>query len=313
LSGNLFITLPGEIGLLENLTLFDLSGNQLQTLPDEFPDMFRMLDLDLGNNKLEMLPSTFGRMSRLVNLNLSDNKLIDLPVSIGNCKVLNSIYIDRNPIQDKEMITKYNINIDHFKNYLEKRYFLQEQQDKYDRKHNTNKEKKPRANRSKKEEIVEEEDEDWEEVKEEDEDAGLSDAEKHAKIRGHSQKLATEVKNELVTLKRFLNSATTSDIIILIAKAIRELIPFMNAARQQMAAIPKPNPPVVKPSDDDVTRLRKTVAVAMREFETVHQNVLFVVCGNPTIEQLVSLSNVITGSLQILQDCVQECKDLGAK
>jgi len=114
-------------------------------------------------------------------------------------------------------------------------------------------------------------------------------------------------------LKRFLNNATTSDIIILIAKAIRELIPFMNAARQQMAAIPKPNPPVIKPGDDHVTKLRKTTAVAMREFETVHQNVLFVVCGNPTIEQLVSLSNVITGSLQILQDCVQECKDLGAK
>jgi hypothetical protein len=60
-------------------------------------------------------------------------------------------------------------------------------------------------------------------------------------------------------------------------------IQFMNAARQQMAAIPKPNPPVIKPSDDHVTKLRKTVAVAMREFETVHQNVLFVVCGNPTI------------------------------
>jgi len=150
-------------------------------------------------------------------------------------------------------------------------------------------------------------------VEDQDVDAGLSDVEKHAKIRGHSQKLATEVKNELTTLKRFLNNATTSDIIILIAKAIRELIPFMNAARQQMAAIPKPNPPVLKASDDHVTKLRKTVAVAMREFETVHQNVLFVVCGNPTIEQLVSLSNVITGSLQILQDCVQECKDLGAK
>jgi len=177
------------------------------------------------------------------------------------------------------------------------------------------KKKKARAGRTKKPtEVVEEDDDEWVEVvQEEDDDAGLSDVEKHAKIRGHSQKLATEVKNELTTLKRFLNNATTSDIIILIAKAIRELIPFMNAARQQMAAIPKPNPPVLKASDDHVTKLRKTVAVAMREFESVHQNVLFVVCGNPTIEQLVSLSNVITGSLQILQDCVQECKDLGAK
>jgi len=87
----------------------------------------------------------------------------------------------------------------------------------------------------------------------------------------------------------------------------------MNAARQQMAAIPKPNPPVLKATDDDITKLRKTVAVAMREFETVHQNVSFVVCGNPTIDQLVSLSSVITGSLQILQECAQTCKDQGAK
>jgi hypothetical protein len=68
----------------------------------------------------------------------------------------------------------------------------------------------------------------------------------------------------------------------------------MNAARQQMAAIPKPNPPVIKPSDDHVTKLRKTVAVAMREFETVHQNVLFVVCGNPTIGMLRRLTRLFS-------------------
>jgi Leucine-rich repeat (LRR) protein len=115
-----------------------------------------MLDLDLGMNKLEYLPEAIGNMSRLVNLNLSDNKLTDLPLSIGNCKVLNAIFIERyvgrldsrevvqfcwlvffffsldsfqfrlissNPIQDQEMLAKYNLNIDHFKNYLEKRYF----------------------------------------------------------------------------------------------------------------------------------------------------------------------------------------------
>jgi len=47
----------------------------------------------------------------------------------------------------------------------------------------------------------------------------------------------------------------------------------------------------------------------MREFETVHQHVTFVVCGNPTIDQLIALSSVITGSLQILQDCVIEVEE----
>jgi len=90
--------------------------------------------------------------------------------------------------------------------------------------------------------------------------------------------------------------------IIPIAKTLHALIPHMNAARQQMAPIPKPNPPLFRGDEDQITKLKKVTAVAIREFETVHQAVFNIVCGNPTLEQLVSLSGVITGSLAILQN-----------
>lgn len=42
----------------------------------------------------------------------------------------------------------------------------------------------------------------------------------------------------------------------------------MNVARQQMAPIPKPNPPLFRGDEDPVTKLKKTTAVAVKEFET---------------------------------------------
>ena len=80
----------------------------------------------------------------------------------------------------------------------------------------------------------------------------------------------------------------------------------MNIARQQMAPIPKPNPPLFRGDEDQVTKLKKVTAVAIREFETVHQQVFNIVCGNPTLEQLVALSGVITGSLAILQNATKD-------
>jgi hypothetical protein len=53
----------------------------------------------------------------------------------------------------------------------------------------------------------------------------LSDEERYLKIRSHSQKLAGECRNEVITLKRALQKAQTLEEIVPIAKAMRELIP----------------------------------------------------------------------------------------
>jgi len=140
-----------------------------------------------------------------------------------------------------------------------------------------------------------------EEADEDEEDARLSPEERHAKIRSHAQKLAAECRNEVITLKRALMKAAQLEEIVPIAKAIRNLIPHMNVARQQMAPIPKPQPPLFTGNEDKVTQLKKTTAVAIREFETVLNGIFNVVSGNATLEQLVPLSGVITGSLSILQ------------
>jgi Leucine-rich repeat (LRR) protein len=54
-----------------------------------------------------------GRMTRLCVLNIADNKLTDLPLSLGYCNGLSKfgagINMERNPIQDTEMIRKYRI------------------------------------------------------------------------------------------------------------------------------------------------------------------------------------------------------------
>jgi hypothetical protein len=80
----------------------------------------------------------------------------------------------------------------------------------------------------------------------------------------------------------------------------------MNVARQQMAPIPKPNPPIFRGDEDPVTKLKKTTAVAVREFETVWQGIFNIVCGNPSLEQLIALSGVITGCLTVLQEVARE-------
>jgi len=147
----------------------------------------------------------------------------------------------------------------------------------------------------------------WEEVPDEEEQ--LSDEEKYLRIRSHSQKLAGECRNEVITLKRALQRATTGEEIFPIAKAMRELMPHMNVARQQMAPIPKPKSPLFQGNEDKVEKLKKTTAVAIREFETVLNGIFNMVSGNATLEQLVPLSGVITGSLQILQMVTKDIVD----
>eukprot|EP01126_Amoeba_proteus_P045265 TRINITY_DN5057_c0_g4_i3.p1 TRINITY_DN5057_c0_g4~~TRINITY_DN5057_c0_g4_i3.p1 ORF type:complete len:506 (+),score=131.84 TRINITY_DN5057_c0_g4_i3:550-2067(+) len=307
LSGNQLQNLPPSFGKLEFLELLDLGSNKLIALPNEFPGMQRLLELNLANNELKKLPSDWGNMARMVNLNLSDNKLTDLPLSMGACVHLDNIILDRNPIKDQELLRKYSIGPDHLMDYLAKRLFAFNQDKKRRKREQVRRQEAARRlkNAGKEVKAVDNNGNTFFSLElEEEED--LTDEQKHMKIRGHSQKLCVEVKNELVTVKRALNNASTLEQIIPIAKAIRALIPHMNIARQQMAPIPKPNAPLFKGNEDAVTKLKKTTAVALREFESVWQGIFNVVCGNPTLEQLIALSGVITGSLTLLQALVKE-------
>jgi len=80
----------------------------------------------------------------------------------------------------------------------------------------------------------------------------------------------------------------------------------MNTARQHMAPIPKPQPPIFAGNESKETQLKKTTAVAIKEFETVLGGIFNIVSGNATLEQLIPLSGVITGSLQVLQEVTKD-------
>jgi len=313
LSGNPLGTVPASFGNLEFLEILDLSSCELAQLPDEFSGMIRLLELNLGNNRLTHLPENFGNMSRIVSLNLSDNQLVELPFTLGACVHMDSILIDRNPIEDETVWAKYKIGTDHLMDYLGKKMFAFTQEEKKKERAAARKEaRQPKVAKPKQTggEMVPTAaamiDEGWEEVPEEEE---LSDEEKYLRIRSHSQKLAGECRNEVITMKRALQRATTLEEIFPIAKAMRELIPHMNVARQQMAPIAKPKPPLFQGDEDKVTKLKKTTAVAIREFEQVLNGIFNMVSGNATLDQLVPLSGVITGSLQILQMVTKDISD----
>jgi len=307
LSGNPLGTVPVTFGNLEFLEMLDLSGCSLTYIPDQFCGMIRLLELNLGNNMLKQLPEDFGHLTRLVSLNLSDNQLQELPLSLGNCNHIDSILIDRNPIEDEMVWTKYKIGSDHLMDYLSKKTFALNLEEKKRERQQAKKDPKPKG-KVKPTEITTAFalDDDWEEVEDEEQ---ISDEEKYLRIRSHSQKLAGECRNEVVTLKRALNRAATLEEIVPIAKAMRELIPHMNIARQQMSQIAKPKPPLFQGDEDKVTKLKKTTAVAIREFETVLNAIFNMVSGNATLQQLVPLSGVITGSLAVLQLVTKDIVD----
>eukprot|EP01105_Mastigella_eilhardi_P013524 TRINITY_DN3083_c0_g1_i6.p1 TRINITY_DN3083_c0_g1~~TRINITY_DN3083_c0_g1_i6.p1 ORF type:complete len:497 (-),score=125.74 TRINITY_DN3083_c0_g1_i6:667-2130(-) len=125
LSGNPLTTVPASVGALRSLETLDLSCCNLVALPEEFTLMGKMLELNLGSNMLTILPEGMGRMLRLAQLNVMDNQLRDLPLSLGYCSGLgevgSGIGLSRNPIDDTEMLRRYQIGPDYLLDYLQKR------------------------------------------------------------------------------------------------------------------------------------------------------------------------------------------------
>jgi len=252
-------------------------------------------------------------MSRLVSLNLSDNKITDLPLSMGNCTHLDTVLLERNPIKDKELLRKYEIGTDHLIDYLSKKYFAQNQINKKKQKETAKKAGAQKLREDMKKAAArargaQDDDEGFEEVDDEEpQEVQMTPEEQRVKMRASSQKLSNDCRNEVITLKRALMKANTMDDIIPIARAVRALIPHMNTAREHMAPVPKPQPPIFSGNETKETQLKKTTAVAIKEFEGVLGGIFNIVSGNASLDQLIPLSGVISGSLEVLQ---QVTKDL---
>ena len=94
-------------------------------MPVEIALCTKLLELNLGNNQLQELPWSIGRLTRLCLLNLCDNRIQELPISLGYCislsKIGSGILIDRNNINDQEILHKAKIGTDHLQLLLENR------------------------------------------------------------------------------------------------------------------------------------------------------------------------------------------------
>ncbi len=101
------------------------------------------IELNLHANQLSKLPLTLGLMTKLSTINVADNNLTELPLSIGllplqvwslslsrsTCSLVTEVFVilqqdincENNPFSDADMIKKYEIGVDHFLSYLERR------------------------------------------------------------------------------------------------------------------------------------------------------------------------------------------------
>jgi Leucine-rich repeat (LRR) protein len=91
--------LPREIGHLNNLIKLDLDGNLFTTLPKEIGELTSLKELSISNNPvLSSLPTEIGDLSALEVLNLHDDKLASIPSSFSRLQALKEINLDHNQL-----------------------------------------------------------------------------------------------------------------------------------------------------------------------------------------------------------------------
>lgn len=307
LNGNPLQTLPPEIGKLNFLETLDLNACQLLQLPDEFTGLIRLLELDLGNNSLSSLPEQFGNLSRLVSLNLSDNRLTTLPVSMGACQGLDSCQLERNPIDDPELMKKYKIGTDHLRDYLGKKWFAIVQ------------EKKKEARVAEKKAVAAAKQERNQRLSSNSPKISVAGQpvqsqaqtqspaqvhnlqERENRYRLSSQKLMSDLRKELQLIKRFLDGTSNLQDTITVAKAMRELIPHIEAARKLLPPLPPLKPPNLVGDEDNLTKVKKSTGPRILELESIVDSMIVTITAGATLELLVEMSGFITPCLAALQ------------
>lgn len=99
--------LPNEIGKLKNLERLVLSNNLLTGLPESFSDLQNLKHLHLANNYFKSIPVCVYSMLNLVFLDVSDNKISKISQDIGALVCLESLLLLYNLLETlPDAITK---------------------------------------------------------------------------------------------------------------------------------------------------------------------------------------------------------------
>jgi hypothetical protein len=291
--------------------------------------MSNLVDLDLANNQITNLPEDFGMMSKLVKLNLSDNKLTHLPMSLGNCIHLTTCHLERNPFEDKELLTVCRTGISHLREYITKpkkkdhTFRTQEYSDSSNPPSPTSQvtrysSSKMGLNNSAIPVITvnqspETEDEVTRPASRNKRTSStppnpseLRDREK--KFRSDTYHFTIQCQEEIPKIYTVLNTSTTIEEILPIARAVRELVPTVKVARKLLPPVEPLGQLIFTDDEDQVMRIRKSVTTRLKEFESILDAIINYLSNNPSFDALIELSGVIASSYAILSDCKRSFK-----
>jgi hypothetical protein len=312
LSGNDFAGgIPDELGELEFLVTLHLNACNLTELPKYICSLERLLEFDLGTNNLEQLPAPFGNLTRLVTLNIADNQLTDLPMSMGKCMQLDSCQLERNPIKNEELMRKYRMGTKHVCDYLEKRLFAFEQEQKRRQKEGAKRAggaaKKRPGMPKQRPGLREFAGEDGVTVvnaqpdDEEDEYAGMTPDEAMKRKRYAAQQKSHTLRLEFIELKKSLMLSKTLEESLPVAKAIRDMKPWCEEARTCLLPVERVKPPPLFPNETKFQQLKKTSMVAFKDVELVIGAITNTLSTNLSVDQttlLIRVVNDINGRLE---------------
>jgi Leucine-rich repeat (LRR) protein len=108
------VTLPKEIGGLQNLEILDLESNYLQELPAEIGQLRNLKELNLRDNRLSSLPPEIGSLVSLEKLDLCFNtEMKKLPTEFGKLINLQELLISDNYF-DESYLDEFLLSITNF-------------------------------------------------------------------------------------------------------------------------------------------------------------------------------------------------------
>lgn len=92
------VTLPENIGDLNELGLLYLEKHQLTTLPNSFTELESLFNLAISQNYIHSLPENFGNLNNLYFLDLGYNLITELPQSICSLDQLQYLWLFNNDL-----------------------------------------------------------------------------------------------------------------------------------------------------------------------------------------------------------------------
>jgi len=306
LAGNPLTSVPETMGQMSYMEILDMNACNLTELPEGFCGMLRLLELNLGTNKLTALPKNFGQMSRLVSLNISDNRISDLPLSMGQCQQLKTCTLDRNPFENEQLMNKYRIGTDHMIDHLNKQYFAYEQERKMkERKRERKRQGKKKKGKPSLMDFVggsgehakrpEEHFEEEEEEKVPEWQTKMTPEEKLNKLKFEAMNVCHDVRQHLISVKRYLVRCKQLEQIVPVAQLARQIKWDLEESEQYILPVTRPRPPNFFPTDDQKMKLKKTTAVALKEIESYISNILGALAALLPASTVTTLARVIKG------------------